>query len=59
MLCLKRQEGEAVLVGSDVVVRVLRTADGEVELGFEAPRSIRIVREELNARERTTGWGQK
>lgn len=47
MLALSRNEGESILVGDSVKVKVLSIKDGRVNLGFEAPRSVRILREEL------------
>lgn len=53
MLALSRNEGESVLVGDSVRVKVLSIKDGHVNLGFEAPRAVRILREELAARTET------
>lgn len=47
MLVLTRKSGESVLVGDDVAVRVLGVKGNQVSLGFEAPREVRIYREEV------------
>ena len=47
MLVLTRKAGEGVQVGEDVVVRVLAVKGNQVSLGFEAPRSVNIYREEV------------
>ena len=54
MLVLSRKDGNAIHVGGDVVVRVLRIGRGQVKLGIEAPESTRIWREELSD---SFGWG--
>ena len=50
MLVLTRRVDEAVVIGKDVVVRVLGVEkNGQVRLGIEAPRDVRILREELRS----------
>lgn len=47
MLVLKRQERQGVRIGDDILVQVLGVEeDGTVKLGFLAPKSTRILREE-------------
>ena len=53
MLVLSRKDGNAIHVGGDVVVRVLRIGRSQVRLGIEAPKSTRIWREELSD---SFGW---
>lgn len=47
MLVLTRRNGEAVHIGEDIVVRVLGINGGQVRLGFDVPKPINVVREEL------------
>lgn len=48
MLVLTRRADEAIVIGGNVVVRVLGVdKNGQVKLGIDAPRSVRILREEL------------
>ncbi|MEK6247532.1 MAG: carbon storage regulator [Planctomycetales bacterium] len=47
MLVLSRKPGESVKIGDDVTVYVSRISGNRVTLSFEAPRSTRIVRGEL------------
>lgn len=47
MLVLTRKVGESILLGDDVVVRVVRLDRGSVALGFTAPKHVHILREEL------------
>ena len=47
MLILTRKAEQGIIIGGDVVLRVL-SVDGErVKIGVEAPRSITVLREEL------------
>lgn len=48
MLVLSRRPDQAIVIGDDIVVRVLGIErGGQVRLGIEAPRSCRILRQEL------------
>ena len=48
MLTLTREVGEKIVIGDDVVVTVISVSEnGRVRLGIEAPRQIRIDREEV------------
>lgn len=47
MLVLTRKVDEAILIGDDIKISVL-SVDGErVSIGVDAPRSLRIFRNEL------------
>src|SRR4051812_34492421 len=43
MLVLTRKDGERVRIGENIVVHVKRCRRGQVSLGFEAPRDVRIL----------------
>lgn len=47
MLVLSRKIGERVLIGESIVVTVLEVRGQVVKVGIEAPRTIRVFREEL------------
>lgn len=47
MLVLSRKLGEAIQIGPDVVVRVVRMDGQAVRLAIEAPSSVRIFRAEV------------
>lgn len=47
MLVLGRKPGEKIKIGENVVIHVLETRDGRARLGIEAPRDMKILREEL------------
>ena len=47
MLVLTRRIGQAIRIGTDIEVRVIRIEGDRVVLGFDAPREIAVVRSEL------------
>lgn len=48
MLALTREVGEKILIGDDVIVTVLSvSSNGRVRLGIEAPKHIRVDRQEV------------
>lgn len=47
MLILARREGEAIRIGSEIVVTVLEVDGERVKLGVTAPRHISVLRQEL------------
>jgi len=49
MLVLKRKVGQSVRIGKDIVVTVIK--DGkDVVLGFDAPRDVKVVRDDVKER---------
>jgi carbon storage regulator len=49
MLVLTRRNGQAVRIGPDIEVRVIRIEGDRVVLGFDAPRDVAVSRSELLA----------
>ena len=47
MLVLARKVGEAIQVGEDVTITVVRIDGGTVRIGVEAPQDMLILRKEL------------
>ncbi len=47
MLVLSRSEGESVMIGSDIVVTVLEVRGDVVRIGIDAPREVKVHREEV------------
>lgn len=47
MLVLARKVDEAILIGDEIVVKVVSVDNGVVKLGIEAPKSVSILRDEL------------
>lgn len=50
MLVLTRKMSQTIKLGDDITITVVRTSNGSVKLGVEAPRNIRISREEYGER---------
>lgn len=50
MLILTRRVGESVMIGDEVSVTVLGVKGNQVRLGFNAPRTIGVHREEIYQR---------
>ncbi|MGM0645615.1 MAG: carbon storage regulator CsrA [Thermodesulfobacteriota bacterium] len=50
MLVITRKVGEGFVIGDDVVVQVLSEQDGRVRIGIEAPRELKIYRQEVYER---------
>ena len=47
MLILTRKAGEAIMIGDDIVVKVLGVRSGQVKVGVEAPRTLPVHRQEI------------
>lgn len=47
MLMLTRKDGESVQIGRNIKVTVYVTEGGRVRLGIEAPKSVLVLRSEL------------
>lgn len=47
MLVLTRKQGESVLIGDEIEVRVLSVNGDKVRVGISAPRHLEIFRNEL------------
>ena len=47
MLILTRRHGEAIVVGGDVVITVLGARGQQIRIGIEAPKSVKVLREEV------------
>ncbi len=48
MLVLGRKPKQGIRINNDIVVKVVAIKGNRVTLGFEAPRCVRIVRDELD-----------
>lgn len=46
-LVLSRKKNERILIGEDIVVCVLEIKNGAVRLAIEAPRHVKVLREEI------------
>lgn len=47
MLVLTRKRDEEIKIGSNIVIRVIKTGAGSVKIGIDAPPSVRVMRGEL------------
>ena len=51
MLVLTRRVNERILIGDNVTVTVLEVHGDQVRLGIDAPRDIKVFREEVLLRD--------
>jgi carbon storage regulator len=47
MLVIRRRPGETLVIGEDVEVEVLDASPSQVKLGIRAPKSVPILRKEI------------
>ena len=52
MLVLTRRINERIIIGDDIVVTVLEVHGDQVRIGIDAPREIKVFREEVLERDR-------
>lgn len=52
MLVLGRKPGEYVMINDSIMVKVVRSDDGDLRLAIEAPRDMRILRGEVYEKEK-------
>lgn len=50
MLVLSRKPGEGVVIGGEILIRVLGIQGERVRLGIEVPDEVLVLREEVAAR---------
>ena len=50
MLILSRRIGEKLIIGDNVTVTILAVKGNQVRIGIEAPRNVRVDREEIHER---------
>ena len=48
MLVLTRRPEQRIVIGDDIVITVLEVKGDTVRLGIDAPRSVRVHREEVH-----------
>jgi carbon storage regulator len=48
MLVMQRREGESILIGDDVEIRILAVNGSRVKVGIEAPRSVPVLAREVH-----------
>ncbi len=47
MLILSRRVNEKIVIGDDIVVSVVEVRGDQVKLGIEAPRTVKVFRQEV------------
>jgi len=47
MLILSRRVNEKIVIGEDIVVSVVEVRGDQVKLGIEAPRNVKVFRQEV------------
>ncbi len=47
MLILGRKESEEILLGNDIVLKIIEVSRGAVKIGIDAPKKLLILRGEL------------
>ncbi len=47
MLILSRRPGESITIGDDIVITVVSVNGNQIRLGINAPRDVRVLREEI------------
>ncbi len=50
MLILTRKVGESIMIGDSVEVKILGLRAGQVKIGIEAPKDLKVHRQEIYER---------
>jgi len=62
MLVLTRKPGEGIIIGDDIIIKIIEMKSGGIRIGIDAPRNTKIYRQEVYDRirqkniEAATGW---
>ncbi len=51
MLILQRKVGQSIYIGEDIIVTVQEISSDKVKLSIDAPKDIKIMRDELKCAE--------
>ena len=54
MLVLSRKESQRIRLGDSIVVTIVKISGDNVRIGIEAPADVLVLRDELEARSRST-----
>ncbi|CDF58030.1 carbon storage regulator [Thermobrachium celere] len=47
MLILTRKQGEKIKIGENIEITILDISQGNIKIGIEAPKNIKVIRSEL------------
>lgn len=62
MLVLTRKPGEGIIIGDNIVIKIIEMKSGGIRIGIDAPRDTKIYRQEVYDRIRqenidaAVGW---
>jgi carbon storage regulator len=59
VLILTRKVGESIMIGDSVEVKILGLRAGQVKIGIEAPKDLKVHREEIYERIRAEEESQR
>ncbi len=57
MLVLTRKPGEGLRIGEDIIIKIIEVKGGGIRLGIEAPKDLKIYRQEVYERIRQENIG--
>ncbi len=52
MLVIGRRPGQYVVINDNIIVKVVKSDEGDLRLAIDAPRDIKIIRGELYEKEK-------
>ena len=47
MLILTRKIGESIIIGDDIVIKVVETGKNSIRIGIDAPKEVSVLRQEV------------
>lgn len=47
MLILTRKIGESIVIGDDIIIKIVETGKNSIRIGIDAPREITVLRQEV------------
>jgi len=47
MLILTRKIGESIIIGDDILIKVVETGKNSIRLGIDAPKDVTVLRQEV------------
>ncbi len=47
MLILTRKIGESIVIGDDIIIKVVETGKNSIRIGIDAPREVSVLRQEV------------
>ncbi len=47
MLILTRKIGESIIIGDDIIIKVVETGKNSIRIGIDAPKEVIVLRQEI------------